>query len=205
MIKTDPEVFKRGKKTIWAAAIVWATGSINFLGDKASEPYTTLSDVCDYFQVKASTAGQKASKIRDVLDMDYFSEEYLFDDSPITNIFKNLVMTKDGFIVPVDSLADEDGDEHVVEYVDEKDEELPDQYIAIIESGAQIKHADLYQLEYLFKTILAEDEKFNKIEMASPGNIHLHFYGRPGKVLLFEKKLNSRKYIVSGIVNDIQE
>ena len=174
---------------------------MNFLHDKASDPYATLSHVCDYFHVNSSTVGQKASKIRDVLDMDYFNEEYLFDDSPITNIFKNLVMTKDGFIVSTDSLVDEDVDE----YVDEEDDELPDQYIAIIESGTQIKHADLYQLEYLFKTVLTEDEEFNKIELVLPGKIHLHFLGRPGKVLLFEKKLNSRKFKVSDVVNDFQE
>lgn len=36
--------FKRGKPEIWAAAVVNAIGSINFLGDKSFEPYLHTRD-----------------------------------------------------------------------------------------------------------------------------------------------------------------
>jgi len=76
LLEYDQEVFKRGKEEIWAASIVWAIGSVNFLGDKSFEPYSSLSDVCKYFKVSKSTVGQKASKIRDWLDIDFFNEKF---------------------------------------------------------------------------------------------------------------------------------
>jgi len=41
LIEYDPVILNRGNDSIWAAAIIWAIGSINFLNDKFSEPYAT--------------------------------------------------------------------------------------------------------------------------------------------------------------------
>ena len=40
--------FKRGKLEIWAAAVVQAIGSINFLFDKSFEPYITSKQINEY-------------------------------------------------------------------------------------------------------------------------------------------------------------
>src|SRR5210317_2193233 len=69
LLKEDEHIFKRGKAEIWAASVVWSVGSINFLGDKSFEPYATLADVCSFFNANTSTVGQKASKIKDLLDI----------------------------------------------------------------------------------------------------------------------------------------
>ncbi|MCG2714661.1 MAG: DUF6398 domain-containing protein [Candidatus Marinimicrobia bacterium] len=53
--------FKRGKIEIWAAAIVYAIGSINFLFDKSFEPYMTAEQISEYFGTKNSTVSNKAS------------------------------------------------------------------------------------------------------------------------------------------------
>ena len=44
--------FQRGKPEIWAAAVVYALGSINFLFDKSFEPYMTADQICEYFGTK---------------------------------------------------------------------------------------------------------------------------------------------------------
>lgn len=85
LLEYDSEVFNRGKEEIWATAIVWAIGSINFLGDKGFEPYASLSDICKYFSANTLTVGQKASKIRDWLDIDLFNEKFQRDDSKISD------------------------------------------------------------------------------------------------------------------------
>ncbi len=47
--------FQRGKLEIWAAAVVYAIGSINFLFDKSFEPYMTAEQFSEYFGTKNST------------------------------------------------------------------------------------------------------------------------------------------------------
>jgi len=41
--------FLSGRIEIWAAAIVYAIGSINFLFDRNFEPYVSGDDICNYF------------------------------------------------------------------------------------------------------------------------------------------------------------
>ncbi len=199
LFESDDEIFNRGKENIWAAAIVWAIGSVNFLGDKSFDPSASLSDVCNYFKVKTSTVGQKASRIREWFDMDYFNDYYQREDSQISGLLKSLVMIEDGFIVPRD-LPDNESEES---FLDDDSEELPGHYIIAIDTKGKFGQADLYQLEYLFKTVLSEDEKIEKIEMSVSKQIHLYFYGRPAKVLAFEKKLNTYKFTISDVSNKL--
>jgi len=68
--------FETGRTEIWAAAVVYAIGSINFLFDKSFEPYATADDICDHFGTSKSTTGQKAGLIRKTFKMDYFDREF---------------------------------------------------------------------------------------------------------------------------------
>jgi len=198
LLEYDPEVFKRGKEEIWSAAIVWAIGSVNFLGDKFFEPYASLSDVCEYFNASTSTVGQKASKIRDWLDIDFFNDKFQRNDSQISNLLGNLTMTEDGFIVQVKPFKVENKE---VEFEEEDEEELPDNYIIILESRYPVKNADVYQLEYLFKSVLEKDEKFQKIQIVDEKQIHIYFHGRSAKALLLENKLSYGKFKVMNVAN----
>ncbi len=96
--------FKRGKLEIWAAAVVYAIGSINFLFDKSFEPYITAEQISDYFGTKNSTVSSKARQIKDMFDMWQFSPEFSTQKMKAENPFNNLVMV-DGFIVPLDTLS----------------------------------------------------------------------------------------------------
>ncbi|NME69865.1 DUF6398 domain-containing protein [Flammeovirga aprica] len=78
--------FARGKLDIWAASIIHAIGSINFLSDSSFEPYMTLNSICDIMGVKSATVGNKAGTIRKLLKLNYYDDEFctqrLADNNP---------------------------------------------------------------------------------------------------------------------------
>jgi len=98
--------FKRGKLDIWAAAVVHAVGSVNFLFDESFEPYASVSDINDYFGTNSSTVTQKSKRIRDMFNMSYFDSDFSTGGMNEANPINNMVMV-DGFIVPLDSLPEE--------------------------------------------------------------------------------------------------
>lgn len=95
--------FQRGKLEIWAAAVVYAIGSINFLFDKSFEPYLTTEQINDYFGTKNSTVSNKASEIKNMFGMWHFSPEFSTQRISASNPMNQMVMI-DGFIVPIESL-----------------------------------------------------------------------------------------------------
>jgi hypothetical protein len=98
--------FLSGRMEIWAAAIIYALGSINFLFDSSFKPYATAEDICNFFGTSKSTTSQKAKLIRDMFNMGYYDKEFstthMKDNSP----FSNLVMIN-GLIVDKRSLPPE--------------------------------------------------------------------------------------------------
>ncbi|WP_321421789.1 DUF6398 domain-containing protein [uncultured Methanobacterium sp.] len=99
--------FKRGRLEIWASAVVYAIGQINFLFDKSFEPYLTPDDICNYFNTKKSTVSSKAKTIRDILKLEYYDEEFSTQKMVGNNPFNNFVMTEEGIIVPTSMLFEE--------------------------------------------------------------------------------------------------
>ena len=59
----------RGKREIWACSIVYALGQVNFLFDSSKTPHIEAKELCNTFGVKKSTAYQKATLIRENLEM----------------------------------------------------------------------------------------------------------------------------------------
>ena len=95
--------FLSGKLDIWAAAVVYALGQINFLFDKSSEPNVSANDICDYFGTRQSTTSQKAKTIRDMFKMRYFDKEFSTERVQKNNPFNEFVMIN-GLIVPVSAV-----------------------------------------------------------------------------------------------------
>ena len=87
--------FKTGKIEVWAAAVIHALGTINFLFDKSFEPYTTLDDLNQFFGTKKTTTGSKSKFIRDLLGLWYWNSE--FSTSRMTN--NNQLAILSGFLV----------------------------------------------------------------------------------------------------------
>lgn len=99
--------FKRGRLEIWASAVVYAIGQINFLFDNSFEPYLTPDDICNYFNTKKSTVSSKAKTIRDILKLEYYDKEFSTEKMVEDNPLNNFVMTEEGIIVPKSMLFEE--------------------------------------------------------------------------------------------------
>ena len=98
--------FLSGRMEIWAAAIIYALGSINFLFDSSFKPYATGDDICNFFGTSKSTTSQKAKIIRDMFNMGYYDKEFSTAHMRENNPFSNFVM-RNGLIVDKRSLPPE--------------------------------------------------------------------------------------------------
>lgn len=203
LIKEDEQIFKRGKAEIWAASVVWSVGSINFLGDKSFEPYATLADVCSFFNANTSTVGQKASKIKDLLDISIWDSRYQLPDSSIGNFLDSLVMTNEGFIVPKDILAGDDEDDkgeiakEDVNVVEE--DEYPTYYKIIFKANNKTSNAQIYQLEFLLKKMITRDDNFVNFKIINNRELHFIFHGWWETVEKIEEKTSSTDFSISEV------
>ena len=95
--------FQRGNLEIWAAAVVYAIGFVNFLFDKSFEPYVSAGEISEYFGTKSSTVSNRAREIKDMFEMSRFSSEFSTETVAAINPYNNFVMV-DGFLVLLNTL-----------------------------------------------------------------------------------------------------
>lgn len=95
-----------GQPQVWAAAIIHALGTINFLFDKSFEPYVSTNDINTFFGTSKSTTGNKSKQIRDLLKLDYWDNEFSTKKMQSSNPYAKFVMV-DGLIVSVNTLPEE--------------------------------------------------------------------------------------------------
>jgi hypothetical protein len=69
LARKRPSPILRGKPEIWACAIVYALGTVNFLFDKSQTPHMRADELCAIFGVSQSSGANKAKLIRDMLNM----------------------------------------------------------------------------------------------------------------------------------------
>jgi hypothetical protein len=98
--------FITGKLEVWAAAIIYTIGNLNFLFDKSFEPCIPSSDIHEYFGTKSSTVSAKSKTIRDLLKLSRFNNEFSTNQMIENNPINQYVMVDD-FIVPISSLPEE--------------------------------------------------------------------------------------------------
>ncbi|NEN22794.1 hypothetical protein G3O08_04675 [Cryomorpha ignava] len=98
--------FKRGKLEIWAAAVVYTIGSINFLFDKSFEPFILATDISDYFDTKNTSVSQKAASIKKMFNLTIYDDEFATDQMEANDPFKDMVMV-DGFIMKLSKMPAE--------------------------------------------------------------------------------------------------
>ncbi|KGP74596.1 hypothetical protein N782_00630 [Pontibacillus yanchengensis Y32] len=91
--------FLRGKIENWAAGVIHALGTINFLFDKSTEPYASLDVILEYFGTKQSTTSQKSKHIREMFKLGHFHPDFTIQSIEQDNPFNNMQII-DGFIVP---------------------------------------------------------------------------------------------------------
>ncbi len=93
----------RGKKEIWAASIIYAIARLNFLFDKESPNYITADTICDYFNTRKSTVGNKATQIENACNLTIGAEGYC--SKHITDSF-TFYQTPEGFVIPKSMIED---------------------------------------------------------------------------------------------------
>lgn len=98
--------YSTGQIEVWAAAVIHALGTINFLFDKASEPYVSVDEINAFFKTNKSTTGNKSKHIRELLKLDRWDDAFSTKRMHNSNPFTNLVMV-DGLIVPLETLPEE--------------------------------------------------------------------------------------------------
>ena len=67
LCRKRPSPLASGKTRSWSCSIIYLLGQINFLSDRASQPFMTMADVCAAFGVGQSTACAKARVISHAL------------------------------------------------------------------------------------------------------------------------------------------
>ncbi len=102
--RTKP--LESGQTQIWAASIIHALGTVNFLFDKTFEPYISIEELNQYFETNKSTTAAKSKQIRDMLKISVWGTDFLTHQMIDSNPLNNMVMVDD-MIFPVNALPEE--------------------------------------------------------------------------------------------------
>ena len=76
LCRKRPSPLKSGRSNTWAAGIVYAIGSNNFIFDKSQSIHITAKELAASFGVAVSTASSKAAMIKKLLEIDFFHAEW---------------------------------------------------------------------------------------------------------------------------------
>lgn len=76
LCRKRPSPLLHGRNATWAAGIVYAIGSNNFIFDKSQPIHTTGKELAAGFGVAASTASAKAADIRKMLKISHGNAEW---------------------------------------------------------------------------------------------------------------------------------
>lgn len=76
LARKRPSPLARGDLRIWAAAVVYTIGSLNFLFDRTQPPHLTGDQIAGLLGVSKSTITNKSRLIRDALRLDRFDVEF---------------------------------------------------------------------------------------------------------------------------------
>ena len=92
LARKRPSPIIRGKPEIWACAIIYALGTVNFLFDKSQTPHMRADELCAVFGVSQSSGANKAKIIRDMLKMYQLDPSWCLpskiDDNPMVWILQ---------------------------------------------------------------------------------------------------------------------
>ena len=103
LARKRPSPLLTGREPSWAAGVVHAIGTANFLFDPSQTPHCAPKAIVDHFGVAGSTALNHSKKVRDLLDISPFAPRWLvpslFESSSIP-----WMLEVDGFIVDARNL-----------------------------------------------------------------------------------------------------
>jgi hypothetical protein len=106
LARKRPSPLARGELRIWAAAAIYAVGSVNFLFDRTQHPHMTGEDLSTLTGVPKSTLASKAKLIRDVLNIGQLEPEYCRRELLESNPFA-WTISVNGFLVDARTMPPE--------------------------------------------------------------------------------------------------
>jgi hypothetical protein len=106
LARKRPSPILSGRPDIWACAIVYALGTVNFLFDKSQTPHMRADELCNVFGVRKNSASNKAKLIRDMFGMYQMDPNWclpsLVDSNPLI-----WILEVNGFMVDVRNMPRE--------------------------------------------------------------------------------------------------
>lgn len=106
LARKRPSPLLRGDLRIWAGAVTYTIGSINFLFDRTQRPHMTADQLSQRLGLSKSTLSAKAKRIQDLLRIVLFEPRYcrraLLADNPLA-----WMISVDGFLVDARTMPPE--------------------------------------------------------------------------------------------------
>ena len=146
-------IITRGKMEIWAASIVYVIARLNFLFDREHEYFITADTICEFFNTKKSTIGNKAIQIEKNCKLGLGAEGFCSPE--ITDMF-TFYETPEGFILPKSAIQN-----HVIaiDFVEGKEAEELEKRIAEKQRLKERKAEEKRARQAENKRKIAEDKK----------------------------------------------
>lgn len=76
LARKRPSPLLRGNRQIWASAVIYALGRVNFLSDPSQTPHLPTDTLARLLGVKQSTMATKGRAVMDLLGLDHFNTEF---------------------------------------------------------------------------------------------------------------------------------
>jgi Domain of unknown function (DUF6398) len=76
LARKRPSPLLRGDRRIWASAVVYALGRVNFLSDPSQTPHLATEQLARLLGVKQATMAGKGRVVMDLLGLDHFDTEF---------------------------------------------------------------------------------------------------------------------------------
>jgi hypothetical protein len=148
----------RGKKEIWAAAIIYVIARLNFLFDPENEFFLSADTICNFFGTKKSTVGNKATQIENACNLGPGAEGLC---SPEISDAFTLVELPDGLAIPKSMLPKLD---IVYEVADEEETKELEKFMAEQQRLKERKASEKKERRAEINRKIAEDKKKKKKE-----------------------------------------
>jgi len=76
LARKRPSPLLRGDRQIWASAVIYALGRVNFLSDPSQTPHLPTEQLARLLEVKQTTMAAKGRTVMDLLGLDYTDTEF---------------------------------------------------------------------------------------------------------------------------------
>lgn len=100
LARKRPSPLASGRPDVWACAVLYAIGQLNFLSDRSRQPHMSTQDLCAGFGVGVSTGANKAKLVRAALRMRLWDHQWMLPDLIDRNPLVWMLQVN-GFIVDI--------------------------------------------------------------------------------------------------------